>query len=294
MSELSPVVPRRSALYLPASNARAIEKARELPADIVILDLEDAVSVESKDLARKQCCDAVRSGEYGHRELVIRVNGQGTPWHDADLAAALQAAPHGILLPKVNSPQDVLDVAQLMDELATPERTRIWCMLETPRGVLAAPQILASHHRLAVAVMGTSDLTQDLHAHHTPMRLPLITALGLCLLAARANELAILDGVSLELDDPEGFRESCEQSKQLGFDGKTLIHPKQIAPCNRAFSPSDDELAHAREVIEAHSRSRKLGNGVSVVGGRLVEDLHVREALRVIALQDALMPRGQA
>jgi citrate lyase subunit beta/citryl-CoA lyase len=286
-------VPRRSALYLPASNARAIEKVRSLPVDVVILDLEDAVSVDSKDLARQQCCDAVSRGGFGAKELVIRINGVGTPWHEADVAAATAAAPHGVLLPKVNSPQDVLNLARRMDESGAHERTRIWCMLETPRGVLAAPQILESHPRLGVAVMGTSDLTQDLHALHTRQRLPLLTALGICLLAARASDLPILDGVFLGLDDEAGFRESCEQGKELGFDGKTLIHPRQVDICNSVFSPSDAELAHAHEVISAHAKARAAGSGVAVVGGRLVEDLHVTEARRVIALRDALVPSGQ-
>lgn len=261
--------------------------------DVVILDLEDAVSSERKEAARQQCCAAVKAGGFGRREVVIRVNGKGTAWHEADLAAVLDAMPDGILLPKVNSPDDILQVAQRMDALGAPERCRIWCMLETPKGVLAAPRILESHARLAVAVMGTSDLTQDLHAQHTPLRLALLTSLGLCLLAARANGLAILDGVYLALDDSQGFLESCEQSKQLGFDGKTLIHPRQIEPCNTAFAPSEAELAHAREVITAHTRARELGSGVAVVGGRLVEDLHVTEAQRVIALSEALLPSGQ-
>jgi citrate lyase subunit beta/citryl-CoA lyase len=290
---LSPIVPRRSALYLPASNARAIEKVRNLSVDVVIFDLEDAVSMESKEVARRQCCDAIRRGGFDSKELVIRVNGVGTPWHDADVAAALAAAPHGVLLPKVSSPQDVKTLARQMDESAVHERTRIWCMLETPRGVLAAPQILESHPRLAVAVMGTSDLTQDLHARHTRQRLPLVTALGLCLLAARANDLAILDGVFLALDDEPGFKESCEQGKDLGFDGKTLIHPRQVAICNAVFSPSDEELSHAHEVIAAHAQARLQGSGVAVVSGRLVEDLHVTEARRVIALREALVPNGQ-
>jgi citrate lyase subunit beta/citryl-CoA lyase len=290
---LSAIVPRRSALYLPASNARAIEKVRSLPVDVVILDLEDAVAPESKELARQQCCAAVKAGGFGRREVVIRINGKGTPWHDADLAAALDASPQGILLPKVNSPQDVLDVAHRMSEASAPEHTRIWCMLETPRGVLAAARVLESHPRLAVAVMGTSDLTQDLHAQHTPLRLALLTSLGLCLLAARANDIAILDGVFLDLDDRDGFRESCEQGKQLGFDGKTLIHPRQIEGCNAVFSPSEADLARAREVIDAHAKARQLGSGIAVVGGRLVEDLHVTEARRVLALTEALVPSGQ-
>jgi len=290
---LAAITPRRSALYLPASNPRAIEKVRSLPVDVVIFDLEDAVAPESKERARRQCCEAVKARNFGRRELVIRINARTTPWHQADLTAALDAAPDGILLPKVNSPADVLSVAHCMAETPGSEHTRIWCMLETPKGVLSAVQILESHPRLAVAVMGTSDLTQELHAQHTPHRQALVTSLGLCLLAARANGLCILDGVYLALDDPDGFRAACEQGKQLGFDGKTLIHPSQVDPCNAVFSPSEAELAHAREVITAQERARQLGNGVAVVGGRLVEDLHVTEARRMIALTEALLPGGQ-
>ncbi len=285
-----PIIPRRSALYLPASNGRAIEKARQLPVDVVIFDLEDSVAIECKELARRQCCEAVQTGGFGRRELVIRVNGAGTPWFEDDLAAVLQVAPRGILLPKVESGRTILEVAQRMEVFGTPAHCRIWCMIETPRGVLAAHEILQSHGRLAVAVMGTSDLTRDLHAQHTLQRLPLMTALGLCLLAARANGIAILDGVFLDLDDTGGFREACEQGKQLGFDGKTLIHPRQIEPCNAAFSPTPADVTSAREIIAAFAKARDSGQGVAVVSGRLVEDLHVTEAWRVIALYEAVTP----
>jgi citrate lyase subunit beta / citryl-CoA lyase len=288
---LSPIILRRSALFLPASNARAIEKARELPTDVVIFDLEDSVSVECKAVARRQCCNAIQAGGFDHRELVIRINGVGTPWYEDDLAAALKAVPQGILLPKVESGQTIVDVARRLEVHGAPKRMRIWCMLETPRGVLAAQEILQSHERLAVAVMGTSDLTRDLHAQHTPQRLALLTALGLCLLAARANGLDILDGVCLDLDDEVGFRQACEQSKQLGFDGKTLIHPRQIEPCNAVFSPTLAEVTSAREIVTALAKARDHGQGVAVVGGRLVEDLHVSEARRVIARHEAATPK---
>ena len=290
MHHLPPVVPRRSALYLPASNPRAIQKARELPVDVVILDLEDSVDAESKALARQLSCDAIKAGGFGGKELVIRINGEQSPWFADDLAAVLDAVPGGVLLPKVESPHVVRDVAREMAVRGTADTCHIWCMLETPRGVLAANEILQSHARLAVAVLGTSDLARDLHAMHTASRVPLITALGLCLLAARANNVAILDGVFLDLKDSSGFALACEQGRQLGFDGKTLIHPSQVEPCNAAFTPTEQELASARETIAAYHRAKALGKGVAVAGGRLVEELHAAEAHRLIALHEAVTP----
>lgn len=244
--------------------------------------------MDAKPLAREQACAAITEGGFGYREVVIRINGRGTPWYEDDLEQVLKAAPSGVLLPKVGSPADVLDVADRMHKLGVPESTRIWCMLETPRGALASADILQSHSRVAVAVMGTSDLARDLHAAHTPLRLPLITALGLCLLAARANGVDILDGVSLVLDDDEAFRAACVQSRELGFDGKTLIHPKQIDPCNAAFSPTENQISEAREIIAAYAKAKEANKGVAVVNGRLVEELHVTEARRVLALHEHL------
>lgn len=283
-----PTIPRRSALYMPASNARAIAKSRELPVDVVILDLEDSVAPSQKDLARQQALEAVRTGGFGSREVVIRINGFDTPWHADDLKAALQAAPNGILLPKVETPASIVEVARRMGSLDTPSHIKLWCMLETPRGVLAVNEILQSHPRLAVAVMGTSDLTTDLHARHTSMRLPLLTSLGLCLLAARAYGVTILDGVFLDLDDAEGFEKSCSQGRELGFDGKTLIHPRQIVPCNSAFSPTMGEVETAEAIVAAYSKAQERGEGVTIVGGRLVEALHVSEAQRILGLHQSL------
>ena len=286
--------PRRSALYVPAINARAVAKARELPVDVVILDLEDSVAVDQKGLARQQISEAVRVGGYGPRELVVRINGSDTPWHEADLEAALLAAPAGILLPKVESPESILRVAKRMETVGTPSHTKLWCMLETPRGVLAASEILQCHFRLAVAVMGTSDLTRELRAQHTALRLPLLASLGLCLLAARAHGIAILDGVHLDLEDEVGFGEICRQGRELGFDGKTLIHPRQIALCNAAYSPTLAEVESAQVIIARYAEARERGQGVTVVGGRLVEELHVAEAQRILALHQVLMHPDRA
>jgi citrate lyase subunit beta/citryl-CoA lyase len=283
-----PTIPRRSALYMPASNARAIAKSRELPVDVVILDLEDSVAPSHKELARRQSVEAVASGGFGSREVVIRINGTDTPWHTEDLRAALLAAPNGMLLPKVESPETILEVVRHMESLSTPSHIKLWCMLETPRGVLAATEILKSHPRLAVAVMGTSDLTTDLRARHTSIRLPLLTSLGLCLLAARAYGVTILDGVFLDLDDAAGFENACRQSRELGFDGKTLIHPHQIAACNSAFSPTAAEVETAQAVVAAYAKAQEQGEGVTVVGGRLVEALHVSEAQRILGLHLSL------
>jgi len=281
-------VPRRSVLYMPGSNARAIAKARELPVDSVILDLEDSVADTQKELARRQACEAVQAGGFGLREIVIRVNGDGTPWHDDDVASVIAAAPAGIVLPKVESGDVVKRIAGAIEAKNPQSEMKIWCMLETPRGVLACNEILQSHPRLAVAVMGTSDLTRDLRALHTATRLPLITSLGLCLLAARAHGVCILDGVHLNLDDEPGFAEACRQGRALGFDGKTLVHPKQIPTCNAAFSPTPEEVETARVIVSAFASAREKGQGVVVVGGRLVEELHVIEAKRVLGIHQAL------
>ncbi len=273
---------------MPGSNARAQEKAKSLPADGLILDLEDATSPDAKEAARDQVCQSVQGGGYGRRELVIRINGLETPWGKADLEAASKAGPDAILIPKVERPEQVRDVEKLMETHGAPATTSIWCMMETPLGILRAQEIAASSSRIRCLVMGTSDLTKDLHARHTPMRLPMITSLGLCLLAARAYGLAILDGVFLDLDDAEAFHESCLQGLELGFDGKTLIHPKQVGPCNAVFSPSPAAVERARRVIEAHTAARKEGKGVVVLDGKLVENLHVEEAKRLVALADAI------
>jgi citrate lyase subunit beta/citryl-CoA lyase len=286
------VRPRRSVLYMPGSNARALEKARTLPADCLILDLEDAVAPDAKETARAQVCDAARSGGYGSREVVIRVNGLDTPWGADDLAAAATAGADAILLPKVDGGALVADAVARLDRAGGPATLPVWCMIETPRGVLNAIAIADSTPRLGAFVMGTSDLTKDLRARHTADRAPMMTSLGICLLAARAAGLAILDGVHLDLDDDDGFRAACRQGVELGFDGKTLIHPKQIGPCNEAFSPGEGEVALARRIIDAFEAAQKEGKAVVVVDGRLVENLHVENAHRIVALAEAIAARA--
>ncbi|MGC8468643.1 MAG: HpcH/HpaI aldolase/citrate lyase family protein [Acetobacteraceae bacterium] len=286
--------PRRSVLYMPGSNARALEKARSLPADALILDLEDAVAPDAKEAARAQVLAAVAAGGYGPRELAIRVNALATPWGHADLIAAATAGADAVLLPKVESAQSVREAAAVLEAAGAPPGLALWCMMETPRGVLQAAAIAAAHPRLAVLVMGTSDLAKDLHAHHTPLRLPLVTGLGLCLLAARAEGLAIVDGVHLDLADEEGFAAACRQGLELGFDGKTLIHPRTIETANRIFAPGEAEIAQARRIIAAHAEAAAAGQGVVVLDGRLIENLHVAEARRKVALAEAIASRTAA
>jgi len=280
----APVRPRRSALYMPGSNPRALEKARQLACDVVIMDLEDAVAPEAKETARETIAAALLSGDYGGRELVLRVNGLDTAWGYADLAFAAGQPFDAVLLPKVESADAVRRAEAALLAHGAPEGLALWCMMETPRGVLAATEIAAATPRLAGLVMGTSDLAKDLHCLHTRDRLPFVTALGICLLAARAHDLAILDGVYLDLTDDQGFAASCRQGVEFGFDGKTLIHPKTIEAANLAFAPSAEDLAWARRITEAHARIAAEGKGVLLVDGKLVEALHVAEAERLVDL----------
>ncbi|MGC4065351.1 MAG: CoA ester lyase [Polyangiaceae bacterium] len=290
--------PRRSALYLPGSNQRAIEKSRTLDCDVIIFDLEDSVAPEAKSLAREQVHRALAEDPsrkaFGNKELVVRVNGSSTPWYAEDVRAISAACPHAILLPKVESADQVDNLANDLakcEEQGQASSASIWCMIETPKGVLRCESIAGAHPRLDCLVMGTSDLTQDMRALHTSLRLPMLTSLGLCLLAARAYGLTALDGVALDLNDEPGFIQSCAQGREFGFDGKTLIHPKQIGPCNAVFSPSAEAVSKARAVVEAFRQARANGRGVVVLDGRLVEELHVREAQRVLALHESLEER---
>jgi citrate lyase subunit beta/citryl-CoA lyase len=282
------VRPRRSVLYMPGSNARALEKARTLPADALILDLEDAVAPDAKAAARAQVVEAARSGSYGNREVAIRANGLDTPWGKDDIAAAAGSGAEAVLLPKVESAAMVEEAEAIMGANGAPARQAIWCMMETPLGILHAEEIAGASGRLACLVMGTSDLAKDLHAAHTPQRLPMLTSLGLCLLAARAHGLAIVDGVHLNLDDNEGLEAACRQGQELGFDGKTLIHPRQIEAANRVFAPAQHEIEEAYAIIAAFEDAQKAGKGVVVVDGKLIENLHVEGARRLIALADAI------
>ena len=280
--------PRRSVLYMPGSNARALEKAKALPADALILDLEDAVAPEAKQTARAQVVEAAGSGAYGAREIVIRVNALDSPWGRDDIAEAAGSGAHALLLPKVESAAMVRDAEALMARNGAPEGLAIWCMMETPLGILQAKEIAGASPRLACLVMGTSDLAKDLHAQHTEARLPMLTSLGLCLLAARACRLAIVDGVHLDLEDEAGLRDVCRQGYELGFDGKTLIHPKQIAAANEIFAPDPAAIEEAKKIIAAHGEAEKAGKGVVLLDGRLVENLHVENAHRLLALATAI------
>jgi citrate lyase subunit beta/citryl-CoA lyase len=281
------VRPRRSVLFMPGSNARAMEKARTLPADAVVFDLEDAVAPDAKESARERVVAVVRAGGWGRREVVVRVNGLGTPWGRADLAALATAGADAVLLPKVESPEGVGEALALLAEHGAPAALGLWCMLETPRGILNAAAIAASP-RVGALVMGTSDLAKDLRARHTRDRLPLLTSLELCVLAARAAGVAALDGVHLDLDDAAGFAAACRQAVDLGFDGKTLIHPKTIEAANDIFAPTAPDLDRAHRVIAAHATAAAQGQGVAVLDGRLIENLHVEEARRVVALAEAI------
>jgi citrate lyase subunit beta/citryl-CoA lyase len=283
-----PVRPRRSALFMPGSNTRAMDKARVLPADVIIFDLEDAVTPLAKADAREHTAAAVRAGGYGAREVVIRINPLATPWGREDLGAVARAGPHAVLVPKVESARDVLEVQDGLVEAGTPGSMAIWCMLETPRGILEARAIAAATPLVAALVMGTSDLTKDLHGRHTRDRQPLLTSLGLCVLAARAAGIAALDGVHLDLDDDAGLAAACRQARDMGFDGKTLIHPKQIDAANQAFGPTEAEIDWARRVVAAHAEAQADGRGIVLLDGRLIENLHVDDAHRVIALAGAI------
>ncbi|RAU23923.1 CoA ester lyase [Paramagnetospirillum kuznetsovii] len=280
--------PRRSVLYMPGSNPRALDKARTLAADGLILDLEDAVAPDAKDAARAQVVEAVKAGGYGRRELLVRVNGLATPWFHADVAAAAASGADAILIPKVESADAVRLTEAIMVASGAPDTMAIWCMMETPRGILRAEEIATSSPRMAGFVMGTSDLAKDLHCAHTRDRLPMITSLGLCLLAARAHGLAALDGVYLDLNDDEGFEYSCRQGLELGFDGKTLIHPKTIDMANAVFAPSEKEIEWSKKIIAAHAEAASAGKGVVVVDGKLIENLHVENARRVVALAEQI------
>ncbi|WP_030066312.1 HpcH/HpaI aldolase/citrate lyase family protein [Streptomyces natalensis] len=283
--------PRRSVLYMPGANERALEKAKSLPADALILDLEDAVAPDAKAEARERVAAAAASKEYGHREVTIRVNGPGTAWHADDLRAAAEAGPDAVVVPKVDSAATVREVERALEAAGAPDHTAIWAMVETPRAMLDARAVAAASERLTVLVMGTNDLAKELHAEHVPGRAPLLTGLSLALLGARDAGKAILDGVYNDVKDLAGFEAECVQARQFGFDGKTLIHPGQVAPCNEVFAPSDAQIAHARKVIDAFELATREGRGVVTVDGRMIENLHVEDARRILALAEAIAGR---
>ena len=280
--------PRRSVLYMPGSNTRALEKGRAIPADALILDLEDAVAPDAKQEARANIVAALGEGGYGRREIIVRVNGLDSPWGRDDIAAIAPTAADAILIPKVESADLVQEVERLMVAAGAADTMGIMCMMETPLGILEAASIAGASSRLTCLVMGTSDLVKDLNAKHTPERLPVLTSLSLCVLAARAQGLAVVDGVHLDLNDAEGFEAQCRQGRDLGMDGKTLIHPKTVAAANAAFAPSDDDVAQAKRIIEAHAEATRAGKGVVVLDGKLIENLHVEDAERTVALAKSI------
>jgi citrate lyase subunit beta/citryl-CoA lyase len=285
--------PRRSLLYVPAANDRALARAHELPVDGLLIDLEDGVAPSAKESARDAALAAIAGG-FGPREVLLRVNGTGTPWRAADLAAAARSGADGVLLPKVERAEEIVAAAGALEAAGAPEGLALWTMIETPRAVLRVAAIAAAHPRLAGLVAGTSDLVKDLHARHTRERVEVLASLSLVVLAARAEGLVALDGVHLDLEDEEGFELSCAQGRALGFDGKTLVHPRQIAAANRAFAPSPEEVAWSRRVIDAHARALAMGSGVVVLEGRMIEALHVEDARRIVALAAAIAARDGA
>ncbi len=281
---------RRSVLYMPAANSRALEKAAGLDADALIFDLEDAVAPDSKPIAREQAVAAVRSGSYGHRELTIRCNGLDTPWGTDDVAAASAAGPSAIVIPKVASAAHVDEITAVMDRAAASSNVKVWAMIETPDGIVNADEI-AAHPRVDCFVMGTNDMAKELRAQLIPGRVPLVPHLASALLAARRHGISALDGVFNDVKDAVGFEDECVQGWQMGFEGKTLIHPAQLEPCNRVWSPTADDVGYARRVIEAFTEAQAEGRGVCTVDGRMIENLHVDNARLVLAVHDVIAAR---
>ena len=288
--------PRRSVLYMPGSNARALEKAKTLPADGVILDLEDSVAPDAKEAARSQVADVVKGGGFGAREVFIRVNAVDTPWHAEDLAAAAQAAPDAILVPKVSTPETLELIGRRLLDMHTDAKTRVWAMIETPLAIFnilsIAAQAKDSETRLSGFVLGTNDLAKDTRARLVPGRAPMLPWLTTCLAAARIYGIDVLDGVYNDLGNAEGFVAECRQGVDLGFDGKTLIHPNQIEPCNTAFSPSADEVVWARKMIAAFDLPENKSKGVVSIDGRMVERLHAEMARRTVMIAEAIAARS--
>ena len=282
--------PLRSVLYMPSSNERALEKAKSIACDGLILDLEAAVAPDAKPAARESAAAAASSGEYGERTVTIRVNGLGTQWHDDDIVAAAQAGPAGIVVPKVNSADEVRELVAAIEKAGAPDHTRLWAMVETPEAIFNVRELAAASDRLAVLVMGTNDLVKELYAEHVPGRAPLLTSLSLSLLAARAAGIAILDGVYNDVKNADGFLAECEQGRQMGFDGKTLIHPGQVGPANEQFAPSAQAVEDARGILEAWEAGS--GSGVVTYKDKMVENLHVESAQRTLSIHEAIQALG--
>lgn len=288
--------PRRSVLYMPGSNARAMEKARTLAVDGIILDLEDSVAPDAKHEARALVVQAVRAGGFGHREVFIRINGPDTEWGAADLTAATSAAPDAILMPKISTPGQLELVGQRLLDTHTALRTRIWVMIETPLAILNAAKIAAcvkdSETRLAGFVLGTNDIAKETRTRIVPGRAPMTPWLMSCIAAARTYGIEVLDGVYNDIDNAEGFAQECAQARDMGFDGKTLIHPSQIGPCNAAFSPTPEEIAQAKKIIAAFDAPENKDKGVVALAGRMVERMHAEMARRTVALAEAIAAHG--
>ncbi|QLL08950.1 HpcH/HpaI aldolase/citrate lyase family protein [Mycobacterium vicinigordonae] len=284
--------PRRSALYLPGNNARALEKGKSLRADVLIFDLEDAVGPDAKSDSRLRVCDAVASGTYRPREIVVRVNSLDTEWHDDDLAAVANSAADGVLVPKVETGQQVEALTARLVELGAPQSLQLWVMVETPRAFLRMEEVACASDRLTALVVGTNDLVNELHALHVPGRASVLPALALAVLGARTAGIAVLDGVFNAIKDEEGFISEAQQGRQMGFDGKTLIHPSQVGPANDIFGPSEEECERASKIVEAYQQAQAAGQSVITVDGRMVESLHVRDAHRILALAERIAELG--
>jgi citrate lyase subunit beta/citryl-CoA lyase len=284
--------PRRSVLYMPGSNARALEKAKTLACDGVVLDLEDSVAPDAKEAARDQVVAAVTADGFGKREVFVRVNGLDTPWHADDLAAAAHAAPDAILVPKISNPQQLEMIGRRLLDMRTPEKTRVWAMIETPLAIFNVLAIASaardSETRLGGFILGTNDLAKETRARIVPGRAPMLPWLTQCVLAARHHGIDVLDGVYNDIADAQGFAAECRQGVELGFDGKTLIHPSQIEPCNAAFSPTQEEVAQARKMIAAFELPENKNKGVVSIDGRMVERLHADMARRTVAIAEAI------
>lgn len=282
--------PRRSCLYMPGANAKALEKAKSLPADVVIFDLEDAVAPDAKDDARNAVAAALTSGGYAPREIIVRVNGLTTPWAINDVLTAVKARPDGILFPKVNTAQDVADADSAMTAAGAPREMALWAMIESPRAILDIAAIAAQARttRLSAFVMGTNDLAKEMRCLQTPDRAPFLTALSMTVMAARAEGLSAIDGVYNDIPNADGFEAVCRQGLALGFDGKTLIHPTQVDPCNAVFAPPAEEVDYARAVIAAFADPANAGKGVLKVDGKMTELLHLEMARRTVAIADAI------
>ena len=279
--------PRRSVLYMPAANERALEKAKTIPADAIIFDLEDAVAPDAKPDARIRAADAVRSGAYGNRELTIRCNGLDTEWGAQDIALAGAASPAAVVIPKVNTVDELVAISDRLDAVHAPSTLKIWPMIETPTAMYNVRDI-AAHPRVGVLVMGTNDLAKELRAPIVPGRHSLVPHLAAALLAAREAGKVILDGVYNDVKNPEGFETECRQGMEMGFDGKTLIHPSQVDPANNVWAPSADEVEQAARIIAAFDEAVADGRGVVTVDGRMIENLHVDNARRVLAVAEAI------